>query len=176
MHAWLDLKVHLGDEFVTVRAVDRDDLEDDVFREHNLCTLSRMLLLNCLRFLRCLFNVSRGLLCDHDSLVSAVGKVVKHLVHLVDERGVAGQVLHFFVRDNETSDRLSQVDQERGVAYVVLCDLSLVIAEFGEVLTGLRAKNWKTNDCVADHHSAILNKHAVIDAHQESLFEDEADV
>ena len=44
MHARLDLKVHFGDEFVTVRAIDRDVLEDNIFREHNLCTLSRMLL------------------------------------------------------------------------------------------------------------------------------------
>ena len=40
VHARLDLEVHLGDELVTVRAIDRDVLEDDVIREHNICTLS----------------------------------------------------------------------------------------------------------------------------------------
>ena len=40
VHARLDLEVHLGDELVTIRAIDRDILEDDVIGEHNLCTLS----------------------------------------------------------------------------------------------------------------------------------------
>ena len=43
VHAGLDLEVHLGDELVAVRAIDWDILEDDVIREHNICTLSRML-------------------------------------------------------------------------------------------------------------------------------------
>ena len=123
-----------------------------------------------------LLNASWSLLGDHDSLVPAVGEVLENLVHLVDERRVAGQVLHFLVGDNQAADSLRQVDEERGVAHVVLRDLSLVISEFSEVLTGLRAEDWETNDRVADHHSAILDKHAIIDAHQESLLEDEADM
>ena len=128
------------------------------------------------RWFSLLLNASWSLLGDHDSLVSAVGEVVENLVHLVDERRVAGQVLHLLVGDNEAADSLRQVDEERGVAHVVLRDLSLVISEFSEVLTGLRAEDWETNDRVADHHSAILDKHAIIDAHQESLLEDEADM
>ena len=114
MHARLDLKVHLGDEFVSIRAVDWDVLENDVFREHNLCTLRRLHLHHgvALGLLRCLFNGSWGLLGDHDSLVSAVGEVFEHLVHLIDECCVASQILYFFVGYDETADSLGQVDEE----------------------------------------------------------------
>ena len=134
------------------------------------------MLLHVVRRLCLLLNVSWSLLGDHDSLVSTVGEVVENLVHLVDERRVAGQVLHFLVGDNQAADSFRQVDEERRVAHVVLRDLSLVISEFSEVLTGLRAEDWETDDRVADHHSTILDKHAIIDAHQESLLEDEADM
>ena len=134
------------------------------------------MLLHVVRRLCLLLNVSWSLLGDHDSLVSSVGEVVENLVHLVDERRVAGQVLHFLVGDNQAADSFRQVDEERRVAHVILRDLSLVISEFSKVLTGLRAEDWETDDRVADHHSAILDKHAIIDAHQESLLEDEADV
>ena len=123
-----------------------------------------------------LLDASWSLLGDHDSLVSAVGKVIEHLVHLVDERGVAGQVLHLLVGDDQAADGLRQVDEERGVAHVVLRDLSLVISEFSEVLARLRSEYGQADDGVANHHSSVLDKHAIIDAHQEPLLEHETDV
>ena len=88
-----------------------------------------------------LLDASWSLLGDHDSLVSTVGKVIEHLVHLVDERGVAGQVLHLLVGDDQAADGLRQVDEERRVAHVVLRDLSLVVAEFREILFALRTED-----------------------------------
>jgi hypothetical protein len=52
----------------------------------------------------------------------------------------------------------------------------LVIAEFGEVLTTLWTKDRQSNDSVANHDSTIFNKHAIINAHQEALLQDEANV
>lgn len=74
VHAWLDLKVHFADELVTVRAVNRDVLKDDVIRELNLSTLRRVLL--------DLVGLSGGLVVDvgslrhHYALVAATGKII----------------------------------------------------------------------------------------------------
>ncbi len=43
MHAWLDRKVHLADQFVAIWAENRDILEDDVISVHNFGTFSRLL-------------------------------------------------------------------------------------------------------------------------------------
>lgn len=52
----------------------------------------------------------------------------------------------------------------------------MVIAKFGEVLTALWTKDRQSNDSIANHNSAIFYKHAVINAHQEALLQDEANV
>ena len=175
MHARLDLEVHFADQLVAVGTVNWDVLEDDVIRENDFSTLSGML--NLGQSFACgLLNILRGFLSDHDALVSAIGEIIEHFFHLVNERGVTSQVLHFLVRDNEATDGLGKVDQKGRVANVVLRDLSLIIAELGEVLTTLRSEHWQADDSITDHDSAVLDKHGVIDTHQEALFENEADV
>ena len=179
VHSWLDHEAHLGHEHVAVGAQNWNVLEDDVVRESNLCTLGRLLELDDVSSLLGLVASSRLLIVgrgNHDALILPIAQVCEHLVHLVDQRRVASQVLHLFVRYNKATDCLGEIDQQRRVANIVLCDLSLIVAKLGEVLLAVGTKNGKADDCVADHDSAVLHQHRVIDAHQESLLQHEADV
>jgi hypothetical protein len=108
---------------------------------------------------------------NHDSLVLARLQVVEHFLHFVDERGVAGQVLHVFVGDDDSADGFGEVDEQGGVAHVVFGYLGWVASYFLQVLGTARSKNREPNDSVADHDSAILNEHGVVDAHEETTVE-----
>lgn len=134
------------------------------------------MLCDLVRFSCGLGCVCWSLLRDHDALVAAIGQIIEHLVHLVDERGVTSQVLYLLVGDDEAADSLCEVDKQGRVAYIIFRDLSLIVSKFGEVLSRLGSEHGQANDCVADHDSSVLNQHGVIDAHQEALFENEADV
>ena len=120
--------------------------------------------------------VDGGILRHHYALVAAIGQIIQHFVHLIDQRRIPSQVLHLLVRDDEAADGLGQVDEKGRVAHVVFRDLSLIVSEFSEVLSALRSENRQANDRVADHDSTVLNQHGVVDAHQEALLEHETDV
>lgn len=179
VHARLNLEIHLRDELVAVRAVDGHVLENNVIRVHNLGTSGTAVFdLRLGLFLRLVLGlrVAGGVRSDHYALVPAVLQVIQHLVHLVDERGVARKVLDFLVRDHQATDRFRQINQQRRVPHIVLRDLSLIISELGEVFLGVGAEDGEADDGVAGHDGAVLDEHGVVDAHEEALLEDEADV
>lgn len=113
---------------------------------------------------------------DHHSLVLTLAQVLKHFVHLVNQRCVACEVLDLLVRDDKSADSLGKVDQKRRVSHIIFSDLSLIVSKLGEILFTLGSENGQANHSVADHDSAVLDKHRVIDTHQESLLQDKADV
>lgn len=155
VHAWLNLKVHLRNQLVAVWTVDRDILEDDVVVVNDFGTLARLRFDVCFGLVLGSWHVCR----DHHSLVLAVAQVSEHLVHLMDECGVAGQILNLLVGDDQSTDSFSQVNQERRVSHVVLCDLSLIIAELGQVLFAVGAEDGQADDSVANHDCAVLDEH-----------------
>jgi len=159
VHARFNLKAHLGHKYVAVGAQNRDVLKNDIVRDENLSTLGSLLenlglvLLLLVIFLNCI------VLCHHHSLVLALAQILEHLVHLVDQGRVTSQVLNLLVGDNQAADSLSEVDQKRRVAYVILCDLSLIIAILGEVRSALGAEDGQADNGVANHNSAVLDEH-----------------
>lgn len=96
---------------------------------------------------------------DHDSLVLTLAQIRQDLVHLVNERGVARQVLHLLVGDNNTADSLGQVNKKRRVAHVILRDLSLIVSILSEVSLAVGSEDGKTNDRVANHDCTVLHEH-----------------
>ena len=89
----------------------------------------------------------------------------------MDQSGITSQILDLLVGNNKSTNSLGQVDKKRGVADVILRDLSLVVAEFSQVLSRVRSKDRQTNYGIPNHNSAILHQHGVIYSHQESLFQ-----
>ena len=174
VHARFYRKVHLADQFVAVRAINWDVFEDDVISMYDFGTFSW--LLKIFRSRTLVFSSTWDFWGDNDSLVLALAQIWEHLVHLIDQSGVACQILHLLVRDNQSADGFCQIDQQRRVAHVVLSDLSLIVSKFGEIFLAIGSKDGETDDCVANHDSTVLDQHRVVNAHQESLLEDEADV
>ena len=113
---------------------------------------------------------------DHDSLVLTLAQVGKHFVHLVNQRCVACEVLDLLVRDDKSADGLGKVDQKRRVSHVIFSDLSLIVSKLGKVLLAPGSENGQAHHSVAYHDGAVLDKHRVIDTHQESLLQDKADM
>lgn len=94
----------------------------------------------------------------------------------MDQSGVASKGLHFFVGHNQATDGLGEVDQQGGVANVILGDLGLVISELGKILSRVGSKDGETNDSVANHDSSVLDEHRIENTHEESLVEHIVDV
>lgn len=155
VHSWLNLKVHLFNQLVTVWTVDRDVLEDDVVVVDDFGTLTLLDLDVCLGFILGAWHLGR----DHNSLVPAIAQVCKHLFHLVYQSRIAGQILHLLVGDYQSTDCFGQVDQEGGVSHVVLRDLSLIVAELGQVRLAVGAEDGQAHDSVAHHDCAVLDEH-----------------
>ena len=109
MHARLNLEAHLGHKYVSVRAKNWNVFEDYVIRERDFSTLHLLLK----RFSLLLWSSDSGVevLCDHYSLVLTSAQIHQHLVHLVNQRRVASQVLYFLVGDNEAANRLGEIDK-----------------------------------------------------------------
>ena len=52
----------------------------------------------------------------------------------------------------------------------------MIVTKLGKVLAALRTEDGEADDCVANHDGAILDQHRVVDAHQEALLQDKADM
>ena len=162
MHARCDFEAHLFDQDITIWWEDRNVFENNFLRSCNLSTSSDTLY----QFLVFLILI---ILRDHDSLVFAIGKIVQYFVHLIDQRRVTSQVLHFFIWNHNPSNCFSKVDQEWWVSHVVPRNLSLVISILCQVFLTFWTEDWQSDNCVPNHDSTILDKHWVINSHQESL-------
>ena len=77
----------------------------------------------------------------------------------MDQCRISCQVLHFLVGNNNSANGFSKVDQQGRVPHVVPCDLSLVIPVLREIFFALRAKDWQTDNSVANHDCTVLDKH-----------------
>lgn len=185
VHAWGDLEAHGRDEGVSVGGEDGHVLEDDLVGDHDLALVSegavhvailaaRLLDGKCVRSTS--FVTFQGGVLDHDTLILASLEVIEHFLHFVDECGVACQVLHVLVGDNDSADGFGQVDEEGRVTNVILGDLGRIIAYFLQVFGTARSKDGKPNDSVADHDSAILDEHGIVDAHEEPAIQHLLDV
>ena len=82
----------------------------------------------------------------------------------MNQGGIASQTLNFFVWDNETTNRLRQVNEEGRIADVVFSDLSWV-ASCSQVFSWVGAKDWQADNRVADHGGSILDQQGVENAH-----------
>ena len=108
MHAGLDLEVHCWDEHISVGTQNWNVLEDDIIREYNLSTLSS-LFQDSFGITSSLASHSPAILRilgNHHALILSTAQITKNLVHLVDKRRVASQVLHFFIGDNKAANSL----------------------------------------------------------------------
>jgi hypothetical protein len=99
-------------------------------------------------------------------------QIAEDLFHLVDESGVACQILYLFVGDDQLSDGLGEVDEEGGVADVVLGECACVVAYLLGVLLRVRAEDRQTQHSVPHHECAVLDQHAVEHAHVQFLVHD----
>ena len=187
VHSWGNLEAHVWDKNVSVGGEDGHVLEDDVAAEDDAAQVLHGVVLQLglldLRSLS-LNSVWRHvlellqflLLLDLDSLVLVLLKVIQHLLHLVDQGCVACQRLHFLVRHYDSSNGLSQVDKEGRVPDVVFGDLRSVGADFLQVLLLVGAEHGKSQDSVSHHDGSVLDKHGVVDSHEESLQENSVNV
>ena len=103
MHTWLDAEVHLANQLITVRAVDRNVLEYNVISVNNFGTLKAVLAHSC-RIFRISGTTVRVFVwlisCNHEALVLSLAKIGKDCIHFVNQSRVTCQVLYLLVRDN----------------------------------------------------------------------------
>ena len=125
VHFRTDFETHFFNEHVAVGREDWNLVEDDVFRPHDFgCAKSA--LHGGLPDQRLGAHVI--LIVDHHYAgVLSATEVNKHIVHFVYEGCETRQILDILVRDNKSTNCLSQIDKQTTVSDVILSDLSLVV-------------------------------------------------